>query len=82
MNNPKHYKINGIDTMDFILSVAEANKCNVREAFYLCNCLKYLIRYGRKNGLKDLYKAEDYLCRLIHEKQGKMEYVDVSKQGE
>lgn len=33
--------------------------------FYEGNVLKYLLRWRKKDGVKDLEKAEDYLSRLI-----------------
>lgn len=64
---PEYYLVDGYDSMDFMLSVAEENGCTQRETFYLCSTLKYLIRYKRKNGYEDLEKAEDYLLRLMEE---------------
>lgn len=63
--NPKHYQINGKDTMETILSVVNKNCTDVEEGIYLFNVLKYLIRYKDKNGKEDLYKSRDYLDRLI-----------------
>ena len=35
------------------------------KGFIICNIIKYIIRFEDKNGLEDLYKALDYLERLI-----------------
>lgn len=60
INHPLHYNSGGIEVIDVI------------EAFDLCfsggNCLKYLLRAGRKDPateLQDLKKARFYLDRLI-----------------
>lgn len=66
MNNPDHYKINGKDTMSTIIEIVKKNTEDAEEAVYLFNTLKYLVRYGDKNGLEDLIKAQDYLERLIN----------------
>lgn len=65
MENASRYKVGNIDSMRFILDVAKKNRCVVEDGFYLCNVLKYLIRYNDKNGMRDLLKAKDYLDRLI-----------------
>jgi hypothetical protein len=58
VNNPAHYTIGGIETIDFI----EAKKLNYR----LGNVIKYLTRADHKgNKLEDLKKAQWYLEREI-----------------
>ena len=59
VNNPLHYKVGGIDTIDFI----EAKQLD----YHLGNVVKYIIRAGRKNNhyLQDLKKAQWYLNRAI-----------------
>lgn len=49
----------------------------VRMSIFLFNTLKYLFRFGNKDDLKDLYKASDYLERLIaaYEEKGEKENV-------
>ena len=63
--NKDRYMINGQNTMRVILDISKKNRCGVEDGFYLCNILKYLIRYSDKNGLDDLLKAKDYLEMLI-----------------
>lgn len=71
---PQHYNINGIDdTMRNIIKIVNHNAKTNEEAIYLFNTLKYLYRYGCKNGVKDLKKAEDYLSRLIQVKEKEKE---------
>ena len=58
--NPDHYKIGGIETIDFI----EAKKLN----YNLGNAVKYISRAGKKDGsdyITDLEKAIWYLQREV-----------------
>lgn len=64
---PKHYQIDDLDTMKLIVKIVENNKLNTEASIYLFNTLKYLVRFGNKDGLKDLEKAQDYLERLVAE---------------
>lgn len=59
INNPPHYRVGGIETIDFI----EAKDLNYR----LGNVIKYVSRAGRKNTdpVQDLEKAAWYLQREI-----------------
>jgi len=58
VNHPSHYKVGGIETIDFI----EAKKLN----YNLGNVVKYLTRADHKgNRLQDLRKAQWYLEREI-----------------
>lgn len=58
VNNPAHYKVGGIETIDFI----EAKKLG----YNLGNVVKYLTRADHKgNKLEDLRKAQWYLTREI-----------------
>jgi len=55
MQSPEHYKSTVL--MDYLIShkigFAEGNIC------------KYVARWDKKDGIKDLYKARDYLLALI-----------------
>lgn len=53
---PKHYKFK-IEPLTFI---AENNL-----SFIVGNIIKYVCRYDKKDGVKDLLKAKDYLEKLI-----------------
>lgn len=53
---PEHYN-SEIDVITF----CEANNLGFSEG----NVIKYVVRYKEKNGLEDLYKAQEYLNRLI-----------------
>ena len=58
VNHPAHYKVGGIETIDFI----EAKKLN----YNIGNVIKYLTRADYKgNKLEDLRKAQWYLTREI-----------------
>jgi len=63
VNHPSHYQgSNGIETIECIEAAMS------KEAFkgYIQgNVIKYVMRYERKNGIEDLYKAQWYLNRLI-----------------
>ena len=59
VNNPAHYTVGGIETIDFI----EAKKLG----YNLGNVIKYLTRADHKgNKLEDLRKAQWYLTREIN----------------
>lgn len=59
VNSPAHYKVGGIETIDFI----EAKKLN----YNLGNVVKYITRADHKgNRLEDLQKAKWYLEREIN----------------
>jgi hypothetical protein len=58
VNHPPHYKVGGIETIDFI----EAKKLN----YNLGNAVKYIARADHKeNRLQDLQKAKWYIEREI-----------------
>ena len=64
--NPMHYKVGGIETIDYIRSKMTPEAF---EGYLQGNVIKYISRYKNKNGLEDLHKAEWYLTRLIKEVQ-------------
>jgi hypothetical protein len=58
INHPAHYKVGGIETIDFI----EAKKLG----YNLGNVVKYVTRAGHKGNIKeDLEKARWYLNREL-----------------
>jgi hypothetical protein len=62
VNHPEHYKIGGIETIDFIEAKALS--------YHLGNAVKYITRADHKgNRLQDLQKAKWYIDRAI-EKAG------------
>lgn len=62
VNHPSHYKVGGIETIDFI----EAKQLN----YNIGNVVKYITRAEHKgNQLQDLQKAQWYLAREIERVQ-------------
>lgn len=66
VNHPAHYKIGGIETIDFIR--AKLGKQEF-EAYCIGNVFKYLTRYRHKNGIEDLKKGQWYLNKAIESMQ-------------
>lgn len=69
VSRPRHYCIEGLEqeSIDVIKAVVEHNCVTLWAAVLLKDTLKYLFRFGRKNGLEDLLKAKQYLEWLIEE---------------
>lgn len=65
--NPQHYKVGGIETIDFMKAKLSADGF---KGYLAGNVMKYITRYEHKNGLEDLKKANWYLVRLIVEMNG------------
>jgi hypothetical protein len=71
VNHPAHYKVGGIETIDFI----EAK--GLDKDYHLASCVKYLSRAGKKGDgdsakeLEDLRKGRWYLDRAIARREGK-----------
>ena len=66
VNHPAHYKVGGIETIDFI----EAKQLS----YHLGNVIKYITRADHKGNMyEDLCKARWYLNREIANLQGKQE---------
>jgi hypothetical protein len=59
VDHPKHY--GGEDNPYEVINIIEAYGMDFTEG----NVLKYLLRYKKKNGIEDLWKAHWYLERLI-----------------
>lgn len=64
---PEHYDVKGLEqpTMDIIYSLVKHNGEDPIEGALLFSLYKYVFRYGKKDGVKDLRKALDFLTRLI-----------------
>ena len=63
--NPDHYKIGGIETIDYMKAKSTPEEFN---GHLRLTALKYLSRYGKKdNELQELKKAKWYLDRLVQE---------------
>ena len=66
IKHPNHYQIDGLgDSMDIIIKVVNHNTDDIEKGIKLFNVLKYLFRFGHKDGIKDLKKARNYLDMLI-----------------
>lgn len=64
--HPPHYQTeSGLETIDVIK--AFTNDLKGIEATDTGNVIKYICRWGKKNGLEDLEKAQWYLNHLINE---------------
>lgn len=59
---PDHYHVGKIDVLAFS---QENFTYEELKGFYRINIVKYVTRYDKKNGMEDLRKAEDYLCKLM-----------------
>ena len=60
VNSPEHYRVGGIETIDFI----EAK--GLDKDYYLGNAIKYISRANHKgNRLEDLKKAQWYVNRAV-----------------
>lgn len=63
VNHPTHYQgTNGIETIE---AIEAAMSKEAFKGYIQGNVIKYVMRYERKNGAEDLYKAQWYLNRLI-----------------
>lgn len=63
VNHPSHYQgTNGIETIE---AIEAAMSPEAFKGYIHGNCVKYIMRYERKNGVEDLYKAQWYINRLI-----------------
>ncbi|MEG1516611.1 MAG: DUF3310 domain-containing protein [Clostridia bacterium] len=70
VNHPAHYKTQcGLETIDVIEAFTDG--LNGSEATHTGNVLKYMCRWGKKNGLIDLKKAQWYLNRLVEQVDAK-----------
>lgn len=64
VNHPSHYKVGGIETIDFI----EAKELD----YHLGNVVKYITRANHKGArLEDLRKAQWYLNRAVERADGR-----------
>lgn len=63
VNKPLHYTSSKIECIDAIMSAVQG--LDPEEAVHVANVMKYVWRFKRKDGKRDLQKAEWYLQRLI-----------------
>lgn len=64
INSPRHYRFAGFEAIEIIEAVSRTI-VEPKWAFLNGNVLKYVMRWPRKGGLRDLKKARWYLDRLI-----------------
>lgn len=62
VNHPAHYKVGGIETIDFMKAKLSPEGW---EGYLAGNVIKYISRYPHKHGVEDLEKAMVYLAKLI-----------------
>lgn len=61
--NPNHYKGKSMEVINVLEEFTEG--VSGVKAVCMGNVIKYILRWHKKNGLEDLYKARWYLDRLI-----------------
>lgn len=66
VNQPKHYTVGGIETIDYIKDKLGNNF----KHYCIGNIIKYVSRAEYKNGLEDYQKAMVYLQWVIDTEQG------------
>lgn len=84
-NTPKHYELDGLGgytSMQVIKAFLNTMGLTGYKAFLAGNIFKYVFRYPRKNGIQDLYKAKDYIERLIQSEEEDQEAAGATKQSE
>ena len=67
VNHPDHYTNGDIECIDAIRASMTDSEFS---GYCKGNCLKYIWRYDKKNGIEDLKKAEVYLNWLINTLKG------------
>jgi hypothetical protein len=65
INKPSRYHKGGIDVIGFLEQHYGNEKYTVAEGFAIGNIHKYVSRYKKKGGMKDLQKAEFYIKKLM-----------------
>lgn len=61
----RHYADRAVQPLDVMRDQIAGREVHPEEAVYLYPIVKYILRYGFKNGLEDLKKAQDWLSMLI-----------------
>lgn len=65
INHPTHYTQGEVECIDAIKAAVKG--LNGIEAVCVANAMKYLWRWKRKNGRKDIEKARWYIDKLLKE---------------
>ena len=69
VNEPPHYKFDGIELIDVIKAKLNNSKMSPYTAAIWIQCIQYLFRFDVKgNDIQDLEKARFYLNEIIKEK--------------
>lgn len=68
-DTPKHYMQGPYECIKVWSEIRKPKSLDGLEAVYDFNVFKYIWRWRDKGGLADLYKAKDYLDRLIDYKE-------------
>lgn len=61
-SQPSHYRDKDIEVIDYI---EDSMSAEMFEGYLVGNCIKYISRYRKKNGVEDLEKCQVYLEWLI-----------------
>ena len=70
VHNPKHYQgRNGLEAIDVHRNFMNDEQLT---GYHLGNLIKYVLRYRRKNGIKDLEKAKVHMDWLIEKEKAMM----------
>lgn len=77
VSHPDHYKSGGIEAIDVIEAFTEG--LVGIEATDTGNVIKYILRWKKKDGVRDLEKALWYLTHLIEKVKTKTITIDASK---
>lgn len=68
VHNPNHYQSSsGLDVKTVIKAFTE--HLVGYQAVYTANVIKYICRWKKKDGVRDLYKAKEYIEYLIKEEE-------------
>ena len=65
--HPGHYNTTNYECWDVFKEIAKEYEMDPAEAAMFFNVFKYIWRYKRKDGVKDLEKASNYIGELIKE---------------
>ena len=65
--HPGHYNTTNYECWDVFKEIAKEYEMDPAEAAMFFNIFKYIWRYKRKDGVKDLEKARNYIGELIKE---------------
>lgn len=70
INHPAHYETGSIECIDVLI---ETQGAKAVQSFCICNAIKYLYRWQRKNGITDIKKAKWYIDKFLDLNAGESE---------